>query len=89
MEGQDLGDVEGMGEDIMKQMMSEFEKLGEKEDYSEVAYTLLLHTAYCFLDLLMACCLLLGIYSCEHHTALYSLRCRMVLYSGMSTTILP
>jgi hypothetical protein len=39
MEGQDIGDVEGMGEDIMKQMMSEFEKLGEKEDYSEVPYT--------------------------------------------------
>lgn len=36
MEGQDMGDVEGMGEDIMKHMMAEFEKLGEKEDYNEV-----------------------------------------------------
>jgi hypothetical protein len=37
MEGQDMGDVEGAGEDIMKHMLEEFEKLGEKEDYGEVS----------------------------------------------------
>jgi hypothetical protein len=60
MEGQDLGDVEGMGEDIMKQMMSEFEKLGEKEDYSEVAYTLTFTYTlqYAFTVLCIACCCL-------------------------------
>ena len=36
MEGQDMGDVENMGEDVMKEMMAELEKLGEKEDYGEV-----------------------------------------------------
>ena len=35
-EGQDMGDMEGAGEDIMKEMIAEFEKLGEKEDYNEV-----------------------------------------------------
>ncbi|CAN0385131.1 unnamed protein product, partial [Discosporangium mesarthrocarpum] len=33
LEGQEASAVEGAGEDLMKQMMGEFEKMGEKEDY--------------------------------------------------------
>ncbi|GMI03700.1 hypothetical protein TrVE_jg3584 [Triparma verrucosa] len=35
-EGMETTQVETMGEDIMSQMMGEFEKMGEKEDYQEV-----------------------------------------------------
>ena len=35
-EGMETNQVETMGEDIMSQMMGEFEKMGEKEDYQEV-----------------------------------------------------
>jgi peroxin-19 len=36
MEGMDTGSAEQMGEDIMKKMMGEFEKLGEKQDFQEI-----------------------------------------------------
>jgi peroxin-19 len=36
MEGLESAQMENMGEDVMNQMMGEFEKLGEKEDYNEV-----------------------------------------------------
>lgn len=35
-EGMETSQVENMGEDIMAQMMGEFEKMGEKEDYKDV-----------------------------------------------------
>jgi len=35
-EGMETTQVETMGEDIMTQMIGEFEKMGEKEDYQEV-----------------------------------------------------
>lgn len=35
-EGMETDQVEQMGEDIMGQMMGEFEKMGEKEDYKDV-----------------------------------------------------
>ena len=35
-EGMETAQVESMGEDVMNQMMGEFEKMGEKEDYQEV-----------------------------------------------------
>ena len=36
MEGMDTASAEQMGEDIMKKMMGEFEKLGEKQDFQEI-----------------------------------------------------
>ena len=36
MEGMDTAAAEQMGEDIMKKMMGEFEKLGEKQDFQEI-----------------------------------------------------
>ncbi|CAM9584690.1 unnamed protein product [Ascophyllum nodosum] len=36
MEGQEAANIEAGGEDIMREMMGEFEKMGEKEDYNGV-----------------------------------------------------
>ena len=36
MEGMDTASAEQMGEDIMKKMMGEFEKLGEKDDFQDI-----------------------------------------------------
>jgi hypothetical protein len=41
MEGMDAANVEAAGADIMEAMMSEFDKLGEKEDFNEVFDNLL------------------------------------------------
>ena len=41
MEGFEAGKMEEVGETMMEDMMAQFESLGEKEDYNEVSYVLL------------------------------------------------
>jgi hypothetical protein len=40
MEGFEAGKIEEAGENMIEEMMAQFESLGEKEDYNEVNYTI-------------------------------------------------
>lgn len=50
MEGLDPSQVEAMGEDMMKQMMKQFEKIGESNDFNKVMDGMVFF--YCFLNIL-------------------------------------